>query len=91
MKVEEFYNMIPRHFYNKMDGFYELNQLKDKAHWERTRWMTCYLLNVHMPKGKQLKLKDLVQFDWDKETNKTDYEKLKARAEYIKKLEEHGK
>ncbi len=91
MKVEEFYNMIPRQFYNKMDGFYDLQKSIDRGHWERTRWQTCYLLNIHMPKGKQIKLKDLVEFDWDIKTNKTNYQKLKDRAEYIKKLEEHGK
>tara|TARA_Y100001963_G_C6702316_1_gene410089 strand:- start:651 stop:932 length:282 start_codon:yes stop_codon:yes gene_type:complete len=91
MKVEEFYNMIPRQFYNKMDGFYDLQKAIDRGHWERTRWQTCYLLNIHMPKGKQIKLKDLVEFDWDIKTNKTNYQKLKERAEYIKKLEEHGK
>jgi hypothetical protein len=91
MSVEDFYNMIPRHFFNKMDGFYELEQTKDRANWERTRWQTCYLLNIHLPRGKHIKLKDLVEFDWDKKTKKADYKKLKNKAEYIKKLEDHGK
>ena len=91
MSVEDFYNMIPRHFFNKMAGFYELEQLKDRASWERTRWQTCYLLNIHLARGKQIKLKDLVEFDWDKKTKDKDYEKLKKKAEYIKKLEDHGK
>lgn len=91
MNVEEFYNMIPKHFYNKMDGFYDLQKSKDRAHWERARWQTCYLLNIHLSKAKQLKLKDLVEFEWDKKTNKANYKKLKNRAEYIKKLEDHGK
>ena len=91
MSVEGFYNMIPRHFFNKMEGFYDLEKARDRSAWERARWQTCYLLNIQLPRGKQLKLKDLVEFDWDKKTKQKDYEKLKNRAEYIKKLEDHGK
>ncbi len=91
MSVEGFYNMIPRHFFNKMEGFYDLEKARDRSAWERARWQTCYLLNIQLPRGKQLKLKDLVEFDWDKKTKQKNYEKLKNKAEYIKKLEEHGK
>ena len=91
MSVEDFYDMIPKHFFNKMDGFFELEQLRDRSDWERTRWQTCYLLNIQLSRGKQLKLKDLIQFAWEKKDTKEDYNKLKNKAEYIKKLEEYGK
>ena len=91
MSVEDFYDMIPKHFFNKMDGFFELEQLRDRSDWERTRWQTCYLLNIQLSRGKQLKLKDLIQFAWEKKDTKEDYKKLKNKAEYIKKLEEYGK
>jgi len=91
MSVEEFYDMIPKHFFNKLDGFFELEQLRDRSDWERTRWQTCYLLNIQLPRGKQIKLQDLINFDWDSKDAEVDYDKLKKRAEYIKKLEEHGK
>ena len=90
MGVDEFYDMIPRHFFNKLDGFFELEQLRDRSDWERIRWQTCYLLNIQLPRGKQIKLKDLIRFDWESKDAKVDYDKLKKRAEYIKKLEEHG-
>ena len=91
MSVEDFYDMIPKHFFNKMDGFFELEQLRDRSDWERTRWQTCYLLNIQLSRGKQLKLKDLIQFAWEKKDTKEDYKKLKNKAEYIKNLEEYGK
>ena len=93
MSVDEFYDMLPRYFFNKMDGFFELEQLRDRSAWERTRWQTCYLLNIHIEKSKQIKLKDLIKFGWEKDDKKAeiDYEKLKNKAEYIKKMEEHGK
>lgn len=90
MSVEEFYNMIPKHFFNKLNGFFDLEQMRERNEWERIRWQTCYLLNIQIAKGKKLKLTDLIKFDWDKK-EEVDFEKLQAKAEYIKKLEEHGK
>ena len=93
MSVDEFYDMLPRHFFNKMDGFFELEQLRDRSAWERTRWQTCYLLNIHIERNKQIKLKDLIKFGWEKDDkkDKIEYNKLKNKAEYIKKMEEYGK
>jgi len=92
MSVDEFYDMLPRYFFNKMDGFFELEQLRERGAWERTRWQTCYLLNIHIERNKQIKLKDLIKFGWEKDDkkDKIEYNKLKNKAEYIKKMEEHG-
>ena len=91
MGVDEFYDYLPKHFWNKMDGFYELENQRQRQEWERIRWQTTYLLNIQLPKRKTLKPKDLIEFDWDDKKSEVDFEKLKARAEYIKKMEEHGK
>jgi len=90
MKVEEFYNMLPREFWNKVRGFNDLEEMRQRSDWLRTRWSTCLLLNIHMGKGKSLKPRDLVIFDWEREEIKenVDFKGLKQRAEYIKKLEE---
>ena len=87
MGVVEFYDYLPKHFWNKLDGFYELENIKERGNWERT----TLLLNIQIGKGKKLKPTDLIEFDWDKNDKKIDYEKLKAKAEYIKKMSEHGK
>jgi hypothetical protein len=42
-----------------------------------------------MSKGKRLKPTDLIEFEWDKSSKKIDYEKLKAKAEYVKKMSEY--
>ena len=91
MGVDEFYDMLPIHFFNKMDGFFEMEQLRERNEWDRCRWQTAYLVNIHLPKGKGVKLTDLVKFDWEQKDAKINYEKLKAKAEYIKKMSEHGK
>ena len=91
MNVDDFYDMLPREFWNKVDGFYELENMRQRSDWERTRWSTCLLLNIQLPKNKSIKPTDLIKFEWEQEALKIDFEELKRKAEYIKKLEEHGK
>ena len=91
MNVDDFYDMLPREFWNKVDGFYELENMRQRSDWERTRWSTCLLLNIQLPKNKSIKPTDLMRFQWEKEALKIDFKDLKMKAEYIKKLEEHGK
>ena len=91
MNVDDFYDMLPREFWNKVDGFYELENMRQRSDWERTRWSTCLLLNIQLPKNKSIKPTDLIRFEWEKEALKIDFKDLKNKAEYIKKLEEHGK
>ena len=90
MNVDDFYDMLPREFWNKVDGFYELENMRQRSDWERTRWSTCLLLNIQLPKNKSIKPTDLIKFEWEKEALKIDFKDLKMKAEYIKKLEEHG-
>ena len=89
MGVDEFYDYLPKHFWNKLDGFYELENIKERSKWERTRWQTTLLLNIQIAKGKKLKPTDLIEFEWDKKQKELDYKKLKEKAEYIKKLSEY--
>ena len=91
MGVDEFYNYLPNIFGISLDGFYELENIRERGRWERTRWQTTLLLNIQIAKGKKLKPIDLIEFEWDKKDKKIDYEKLKAKAEFIKKMSEHGK
>lgn len=88
MGVDEFYNMLPREFWNRVDGFNELENLRQRGNWERTRWSTCLLLNIQLGKGKRLKPIDLIEFEWDEKDRKSEFKKLKERAEYMKKLDE---
>tara|TARA_Y100000401_G_scaffold18864_1_gene12710 strand:+ start:123 stop:404 length:282 start_codon:yes stop_codon:yes gene_type:complete len=91
MRVDEFYDMLPKFFWNKMDGFYELENMRQKQEWERIRWQTTLLLNIQLPKNKTMKPTDLIKFDWDSNGKEVDFEELKKKAEFIKKMEEHGK
>ena len=91
---ELYYEMLPKHFWRKLTGFYDLINTKERQEWDRIRWSTCLLLNIHLPKGKSIKPTDLIKFDWDQknvEQTKDDFEKFKNKAEYIKKMEDYGK
>jgi hypothetical protein len=88
MAPHEFLDMLPKYFWRKMAGFYSLRNLKERHEWERVRWQTCLLLNVHVDKGKKIKLTDLIEFEWDKKTTKQEKVTDKNYAEYIKKLED---
>ena len=91
MNVDDFYDMLPREFWNKVEGFYELENMRQRSDWERTRWSTCLLLNIQIQKGKRIKPQDLILFDWEKDEKNIDFEDLKAKAELYKKRIEHGK
>ena len=90
MNVDDFYDMLPREFWNKLEGFYEFENMRQRSDWERTRWSTCLLLNIQLSKGKSIKPIDLIQFEWEQDKKKIDFEDLKNKAELYKKLEEHG-
>ena len=66
MGVDEFYDMLPREFWNKMTGFYKLENLRERGAWERSRWETCLLINIQMPKNKRLQPTDLFKFEWER-------------------------
>jgi hypothetical protein len=62
----------------------EFNQRSEKIQryaWERTRWQTTALLNVHAKKGKQIKPTDLIEFPWE--------QKKKVKAKKLSKTEVH--
>ena len=90
MNVDDFYDMLPREFWNRVDGFYELENMRQRSDWERTRWSTCLLLNIQMAKGKSIKPTDLIVFEWEEDKKKIDFEDLKNKAELYKKKIEHG-
>jgi len=91
MNVDDFYEMLPREFWNKVDGFYKLENMRQRSDWERTRWSTCLLLNIQLPKNKSIKPTELIKFEWEKEELKIDFKDLKAKAELFKKRIEHDK
>ena len=53
-----------------MQGYNNQFEIQEQTQWERIRWQTTLLLNVHTTKGKSLKPKDLIEFPWENPTKK---------------------
>ena len=45
-------------------------EIEQQFEWERARWQTTLLLNVHTAKGKSIKPKDLIEFPWETDNPK---------------------
>lgn len=85
MSYTELYDLIPRAFWNAVDGYYLTEQTKHRKEWEMCRWQTCCLINIQLPRNKQISLQKLVKFEWEKESSKIDsYDK--TLLEYEKML-----
>jgi len=77
------YDFTFRQFGNAVRGRYNLQESQHRDAWERTRWQTALLLNVHTKKGASLKPKDLATFPWEKQEKKNPshgWNQLKAFA-----------
>lgn len=63
MTVEEFYNITPRQFQNKREGFQKQMQYHTELLWETTRWQAA--VNVAPHTKRKVSPKDLAAFPWD--------------------------
>jgi len=48
-----------------VQGYQRHFEIEQQFAWERCRWQTCLLLNVHTAKGKSLRPTDLMEFPWE--------------------------
>ena len=53
-----------------MQGYNNQFEIEQQFEWERARWQTTLLLNVHTAKGKSIKPKDLIEFPWETDNPK---------------------
>ena len=67
MTYEELYNLVPRAFWNAVDGYYDYIENENRKEWIRIRWSTCCLVNIKLPRGKQITPQKLIHFDWEKD------------------------
>ena len=56
----------PEYFRIKLEGIREAQTQEFRNDWERTRWLATIILSPHAKKGKAIKPKDLIKFDWEK-------------------------
>tara|TARA_R100001198_G_C5090551_1_gene127603 strand:+ start:161 stop:448 length:288 start_codon:yes stop_codon:yes gene_type:complete len=79
MSPDQFWDFTPRLFQLKLEGRQKADFEIQRAEWERMRYQTVCLINKDRKRKDQIKLKDLVSFDWEKKINKegskSDYKK----------------
>ena len=66
-------------------GSIEKENAKQRADWERTRWLACVMLQPHKKKSQKLQPQDLVKFDWERKEEKIEAEKRRKAALYAMK------
>ena len=70
LNPDTLYDFTFRQFGNAVRGRYKQQEAQHRDDWERTRWQTALLLNVHTKKGASIKPKDLATFPWEKQEKK---------------------
>lgn len=83
MKPADFYDLTPREFFNKLAGFYVLEQSRQREAWERERLTWLHIVNWSgFVKTRQTPT-DLMRFPWDAE-EKPKPIMTRDRFEYLK-------
>ncbi len=70
MTYHSLYDLTPRAFWNAVDGYWLDKENDDRREWERVRWQTCYMINIQLPKNKQVQPQKLVTFEWEEKESK---------------------
>lgn len=55
---------------NTLDGFWQNQYDQEIASWDRIRWQTTILVNMQLPKAKQIKSTDLLVLPGEKVVSK---------------------
>ena len=66
LALDSLYSLTFEEFSNAVKGRNEVYEMQERSNWERTRWQTALLLNVHTKKGQNIKPRDLAVFGWEK-------------------------
>lgn len=90
MTSAEFWEITPREFFNKLEGWKSMQEIKEQNEWDRCRWSTAYLLSPHSKKGRSIKPTDLIKLPWDEERRKKENKKIPTREEVLKMIKQTG-
>mgnify|MGYP003146660687 CR=1 FL=1 len=80
MSEDEFWDMTPKVFYLKSEGFFELLEMREQFEWERVRFQTVALINSERKRHQQIRPQQLVKFGWEKKEHKKNE---KDKIDYI--------
>ena len=72
LSPDSLYSLTFKEFGNAVKGKKESEEMLERSNWERTRWQTSLLLNVHTKKGSKISPKDLALFPWEEAEKKVE-------------------
>jgi len=68
-------------------GFNLMKQLEFRNRWEQTRWLATIGLQPYSSKGKTIKMKDLIVFDWEKDEKPVVKQLSEAQKQYRERMD----
>ena len=68
-----------------VEYYHKVDNAKQQAAWERSRFVAQVLLQPHIKKGTKLKAEDICQFSWEKQ-KELDKSQVSFSEERIKEL-----
>jgi hypothetical protein len=63
LTIGELYDMTPRQFQNKRQGFQRIIEHEMQTKWETTRWLAAVTIAPHTK--RKLRPRDLIAFPWE--------------------------
>ena len=63
----EFWSSTLGEILTALEYYNNIDQAKQQAAWERSRFIAHILLQPHAKKGSRIKAEDIVQFSWEKQ------------------------
>ena len=70
MSEGDFWDMTPRAYFLKYEGFIELEDNRRHDTWERERFFTVAIMNMWVGKGQKITPQKLCLFPWEKNIKK---------------------
>lgn len=91
MSNEDFLNADFVSVMDAIKGYNKQKEAETRTSWEQTRWLGAIILQPHLGKGKSLKLQDLIQFDWEKDSNPVKRVLSPEQIEWRKRMDDFMK
>ena len=89
---DEYLDTTLRRLRYRIEGFFEIENRREKSEWERVRWQSTLILNMFAKKGQTIKPKQIAVFPWEEEVKiKPPPGKLLSRQEQLAKFAAYDK
>lgn len=84
MSYNDFWVMTPREYWNTCNGHNERVERDFQTSWEQARWVAHIIVNVNLPKEKQIEPTGLGKFLWEGDVvdRKTEIDLIKERRKW---------